>query len=380
LKKGSTTNRALDRYIGIPVLYTTALFKARPRRLPHFRRIGILASPTMGDTLLSSAAVLDIRQNQPDAQILYFAFKENLEAAKLLPAVDEIVRVEVGNMLHTVRSMRNRKLNILFDLTPWQRLTAFYTAMSGAPLRIGFRSPGQHRHWNYDITAEHSSVVHELENYRSLLRAAGFRASKEPALCLPDPPTLSLGYGRDLVVFHPWANGDYGALREWPDDHWVALATRLRRPNTLFLITGAPSERPRSEQLAQKLVAAGGRAEPFVTTHGLAGVARLLAASALVVSINTGIMHLAAIVGAPTVALNGPTATHRWGPIGPRALAVEPREGAHGFLNFGFEFAGNPSDCMHQILVEDVIQAVDKVAPGLVPSAARSIGATAGRA
>jgi heptosyltransferase-3 len=377
LKKGSTTNRALDRYIGIPVLYTTALFKARLQRPPHFQRIGILASPTMGDTLLSSAAVLDIRHNHPDAEILYFAFEENLAAAKLLPAVDEIVCVRVGNILHTLRSMRNRKLDILFDLTPWQRLTAFYTAMSGAAARIGFRSPRQYRHWHYDIAAEHSRAVHELENYRSLLRAAGLRTSKEPALRLPDSPTLPLGHDRQLVVFHPWANGDHAALREWPDDRWVALATGLKGANTRFLITGAPSERSRSEQLAQRLAAAGVRAEPFVSADGLAGVARLLAGCALVVSINTGIMHLAAIVGAPTIALNGPTATHRWGPIGPRVLAVEPHEGARGFLNFGFEFAGNPADCMHQIRVEDVIQAVHKVAPRLVPSAATSIAATA---
>jgi heptosyltransferase-3 len=97
---------------------------------------------------------------------------------------------------------------------------------------------------------------------------------------------------------------------------------------------------------------------------GLETIVDVLKSAELVVSVNTGIMHLAAIVGAPTIALNGPTATHRWGPVGPRVAVVEPQGGGGGFLHFGFEFAGNPADTMERIRVPEVAE----VARSLVPS------------
>jgi ADP-heptose:LPS heptosyltransferase len=83
----------------------------------------------------------------------------------------------------------------------------------------------------------------------------------------------------------------------------------------------------------------------------------VLARSRGVVSVNTGTMHLAAAVGAPTVALNGPTSDRRWGPLGELTASVNSELDGCGYLNLGSEYDGRRQDCMLGISVERVLEA-----------------------
>ena len=87
----------------------------------------------------------------------------------------------------------------------------------------------------------------------------------------------------------------------------------------------------------------------------------MLRRARVVVSVNTGVMHLAAIVGAPTVSINGPNRNGRWGPVGPRALGVEAPGPGCGYLHLGFNFDGQATDCMERISVEQVATAAEQV-------------------
>jgi heptosyltransferase I len=354
MKRGSISYRFLDRYLGIPVLRTASILNRRRSRPSNFHVIGILASPTLGDTLLTSAAVLDIRKAFPDAVIHYFAAPGARAAVKLIPGINHIVNIDIVNPIHTLSSIRDCRLDLLIDFTQWQRITAFYSAFSGAKYRIGFNSIGQSRHWLYDDAVHHSDQAHEVDNFRALIRALGVKATAPPSLCIPSTPNP---LHRSIIVFHPWATGQRAALREWETGNWVELARRIASHETVFYITGTKLELPRSQHLASSLQRVGLVAAPFLGQDGLVGVSQLLERAELVVSVNTGIMHLAAILGAPTISLNGPTASHRWGPFGPTACSIEPSGGGGGFLHFGFEFDGNPTDTMQRILVDDVVAA-----------------------
>ena len=74
-------------------------------------------------------------------------------------------------------------------------------------------------------------------------------------------------------------------------------------------------------------------------------------------------MHLAAIAGAPTIGLSGPTSNVRWGPVGPRAIGLQASGTDCGCLNLGFEFDRNAEDCMERIGVEEVVDAAGKLRP-----------------
>ncbi len=360
MKRGSVWNRWADRYVGIPVLLATGWARRR-RALPeHVRRLGVMTSPTLGDTLLASGVLRDARKSFPDARIVFICSPTNRAAAELLPEVDELLPVKLTEPLPTVRALRAARLDLLLDLSPWQRLTAFYTAASGARYRAGFKTAGQHRHAHYDRVVEHLRTRHEVDNFRALAEAAGVWGGAEPRL---HTPWLGERRPSGTIVFHPWASGDRHALREWPVGYWVELAARLNGPGRRFAVTGAPSQRAQCEQFCAALRGGGVEAEPFQGAAGLRGLTELIHDAALLVSVNTGIMHLAAILGAPTVSINGPTSALRWGPRGPRGVSVNTPRG--GFLHLGFEFHGQPEDVMGATTVEAVYRAALEVAPEL---------------
>jgi heptosyltransferase III len=85
----------------------------------------------------------------------------------------------------------------------------------------------------------------------------------------------------------------------------------------------------------------------------------VLCMASAVVAVNTGVMHLAALLDAPLVALHGPTSRRRWGPLGTRSVALAPPDAtACEFLNLGFEYPERAVDCMGSISVDEVFAAV----------------------
>ena len=273
MQRGKKRNRQLDLWVGMPLLNLLATFRRR-RRVPPaaIYRIGVICSPALGDTLLFSGPLQDLRAAFPQARIIHFCTKQNFAAAEIIPGADGRVLIDLTKPVDTIRRIRARKLDVLIDFTGWQRLTALYTMLSKAKFTVGFRTPGQRRSRGYDRVVEHTRDRHELENFRALLRGAGLQPEvqiiHEPAIVLAPPAQPVLPEERDIVAFHLWASGQKSWLREWPDERWIELAQRLARPETLFLITGAPSDSERALPFVERMRAAGLRTEPFVSPDG----------------------------------------------------------------------------------------------------------------
>jgi heptosyltransferase-3 len=166
-----------------------------------------------------------------------------------------------------------------------------------------------------------------------------------------------------LVVLHAWATGTLHALREWPLEQWVELAARLRVPGRTFVLTGSPADEPNCVVLRNKMLERDLPTEILIGRDGIDGVARFLRQAEMLVTVNTGIMHLGAILGVPTVALNGPNSAHRWGPIGPHVANVPTEDGSGGFLDLGFEFKGR--NVMDKISVDGVLNAISTLRSSL---------------
>ena len=363
--RGSKKNRLFDYWLGIPLLNGLASFHRKQREPERIARVGVMCSPALGDALLVSGALRDLRRHFGDGvEIIHFCMQANLAAAELIPYPSRRVLIDLTNPPATIREMRAERLDLLIDFSAWQRLTAFYSLMSGAKFTVGFETAGMYRSRGYDLTAVHRNGQHEVDNFRALLVALKIPAGLPPMLQIPVGPEPFTD-ASDLVVFHPWASGQRSWLREWPEERWEELAERLAGHfagrETVFVVTGAPSQMKRTEPFVNRLRSAGLRAEPFAGSDGFKSLARMLRRARAVVSVNTGVMHLAAIVGAPTVSLNGPNNSARWGPVGPRALGVEtPGEGC-GYLHLGFDFDGHGTDCMERITVDLVMAAVETV-------------------
>jgi heptosyltransferase I len=286
--------------------------------------------------------------------------KQNLAAAELLDGVDRRVIVDITRPGETVGRIRAEKLDVLLDFSAWQRIIAFYTLLSGARFTAGFRTAGQHRETAYDLVIEHRCDRHELENFRALVRAVGISAGSDPRLRIPPVEVQPFFGAEDIVVFHLWA-GTQAAIREWPERSWIELASAIAKSRTQFVITGAPADKPRVEMFCKNATARGLNAVPFIGTDRFISLSHLLKHARMVISVNTGVMHLAAVLGAPTISINGPTDNRRWGPVGKWVEGISAPGPDCGFLHLGFEFDGHPTDCMERITVDQVLAAVERL-------------------
>jgi heptosyltransferase-3 len=129
--------------------------------------------------------------------------------------------------------------------------------------------------------------------------------------------------GREpLLVLGPTANW---SGKVWPAERFVALARALTAPEGLLpgarlAILGGPGEEERA--MAAPVLAALPGALDLVGALSLPEVAALLARAALFVGNDSGLMHLGAAAGAPTLGLFGPTPASEYAPVGRQAAAV----------------------------------------------------------
>ena len=199
------------------------------------------------------------------------------------------------------RALRLASLDLLVDFGAWPRFDAWLSASSGARFSVGFETSHQYRHFAYDRVVAHDSAIHERENYRRLLGAIGVDGRTPPAIDVAgDPRPHDLGPA-PFAVFHPWSSGYRGHIKEWDSGHWVALGRALAARGWRVLVTGSAAEASRASALVGALVAAGAPAENVAGRYSLRELAGVLVRSEIVVSVNTGVMHLAALTGARTV-------------------------------------------------------------------------------
>jgi ADP-heptose:LPS heptosyltransferase len=349
--RGNRAARALDRS-ATPALWATSLLQRRRRKPARIARLGVLKTNAIGDTILLSAVIADLRRALPDTELVLFAGPANAAVARLLEGV-KVVQLPLARLDRAVRATRAERLDAMLDFGAWPRLNAVLAATSGAKYNVGFKTKGQGRHYCYDLAVDHSDRLHELENYRALARAFGVESTSLPSFRPPGETELP---AQRYAVFHLWPGGYRSELKEWPLSSWRELAGRVGHNGTMIVLTGAPSDRERTERAAAEvngLNAAGRYTFPQLVD--------VLGNSECVVSVNTGLMHLAAASGAPTVGLNGPTAEHRWGPVGARVRSVNSTYAGCGYLHLGSEYRGHREDCMAGISVEAVAAAIEEV-------------------
>ena len=358
-ERGNPALRALDRYLGIPIVAVSGALRRKRPRPDELRRIGVLNATSIGDTVLLSAVVRDIAAANPQAETILFASEAMAPVLRQLEGVS-VVPIRISSPRSAVRKIRAQRLDAVLDFDPWPRIEPVYCLLSGAAFAAGFRSPGQHRHYAYDTSVEWLDSVHALENHRRLADVLGVAASSRPEL-------RAAGVVGDLpphpyAVFHLWPTGVHSDVKEWPADRWRALARALAERGYSIALSGAPGDVERTREFVAGTPDLDGRLLDLAGKYDLRELLDLLRGSRCVVSVNTGVMHLAAAVGAPTVALNGPTSERRWGPVGERVVSVNSSLPDCGYLNFGWEYRGERTDCMLGISVDAVLEAVDRVA------------------
>jgi heptosyltransferase III len=354
-ERGNRFLRFADRWVGIPAVAILGALSRRRRTPQPINVVGLLMLGVIGDTILAASLARAIKLWRPDVTVVALVSKGNVGAIDLVDGIDEVVVVPIGRPLKALSIIRQRQFDVFVDTGPWPRIGAILAAASRSRFTIGFQTPGQYRHYAYDAAVEHSRDRHEIDNFRALLLPLGLSTDVQPSLRPDLMRTSPLPTGIRYVVFHPWASGFRSELREWPAERWVALAHTLEDAGLSIVITGGSGDRVAAESLAIAID------RPAVVSvlagkTSLTELTGILAHAEAVVSVNTGTMHIAALLDRPLVALHGPTNPRRWGPLGHSAVVVGPGPAEGGaYLNLGFEYPRHPADCMSKITVAEVL-------------------------
>jgi lipopolysaccharide heptosyltransferase I len=310
----------------------------------------------LGDIVHALPVLADLRETYPSIEVDWLADGAYAGVLDLVEGITNRIVVRPG-YVRALQFMRARKYDVAIDL---QGLLKSATAswLSGAQRIIGFETSALRERgaaWFYSETARPGGTTHVIEKNRSVLPLVGVRPGRVRFPLRVPPSSVANEFRSDApegyVLLNPGA--------AWPNKRWEAarfgaVAARIRDRFALssFVLWGRGES-----SLADRVVAAsqGAARRAPETTLG-----DLLAASqgaALMVSGDTGPVHLAAAVSTPIVGLYGPTWPERNGPwdaadeVVSRAMTCEchhKRECQTGRM------------CINEISVDDVFAAVER--------------------
>jgi heptosyltransferase-2 len=279
-------------------------------------RILIVQTAFLGDVVLTLPLVEATRQRFPQARVELLTVPENVALLRDQPGVDAVIPYDkrgtgMRGFLHMVHQIRGRSYELI--LSPHRSLrSALLVACSGSPRRIGFTR--WLTRWAYTATVPRPAAVHEVQRNLQLLAALGFGpVPTANRLTFHVAPAAwqkarayfaGCGVGQDEVVIGLIPGSQWGTKR-WPAEHFAALIKHLvSMPQTRVALFGGMPDRP----LAEAITAACG--VPVLNLIGqtpLAELSAYLERCTVVVSNDTGPMHIAAALGKPVLVLYGPT-------------------------------------------------------------------------
>lgn len=306
-----------------------------PRRAPAAppRRILLLRLERIGDLLMSAAAIESVRAHAPGAAIDLVVGSWNRSIAERLRGIDRVETLDApwlargaaaagaGRLVAAAWSWRRRAYDLAINFEGDIRSHALI-ALGGARRRVGFAMAGGGPLLT-DIVAHHPDR-HTADNAAALV-AAAFRAgpgaqpgAQPRAGFRLDVPDTARRAARDLIGPHPrylvvHASGGR-AIKQWDVDRFAAATTTIARDlGAAVVLSGAPGDAAITGQVRAALPA-------DVAVVDLTGgpdllvLAAVLEGARLVLTGDTGPMHLAAAVRAPVVAVFGPSMPVRYAP------------------------------------------------------------------
>jgi lipopolysaccharide heptosyltransferase II len=356
------------------------------------QRILLLRLERIGDLLMVVDAIRDVRAAWPEASIDLAVAAWNESVAKLIPDVSQVLTASPpwlarnephdswSVLLAKARSWRRTGYDLVVNFEPDIR-SNLLAWVSGAARRVGYSSGGG----GSFLTAAgaYDPAVHVSVNARQLVRraaGASYRPGSvgaspsgrpRPHLAIPADSdrragALVAGARSPLVGVHASA----GRLsKQWHVDRFADVArTVATRHGATIVLTGSAADRPMVSGLARRLTGI-----PFIDVAGtldLPALAALLSRLDVVVTGDTGPMHLASALDVPVVALFGPSDPRRYGPLGPRhrVVRVDLPCSPCGQVRLPPERCrGHIPDCMDGIQVDMVTTAVAELLAEVVP-------------
>ncbi|MDQ6655887.1 MAG: lipopolysaccharide heptosyltransferase II [Verrucomicrobiota bacterium] len=275
-------------------------------------RILVRGTNWLGDSVISAAAVRALKLGRPDAHITVAAPAKFSAVWKLVPEVDEVLPLPGKSLWRTVRLLRAHKPFEVAVLFPNSLRSALEVWLAGIPRRVGFA--GHRRRWllNQIVPppAKPGPPQHQVHHYLRIVRHLGGPAD---LIALPQPrraPTTPGG----VVKLGLCAGAEYGPAKRWLPERFAEVASAVAAAEPVqWQLFGTAADAAVGESIATQL------GESCVNRIGKTSLDELIAElreCRLLLTNDTGTMHLATLLGVPVVAVFGSTEPRLTGPLG----------------------------------------------------------------
>ncbi len=320
------------------------------------------ATNWIGDAVMSTPALRAVRETFPRAHITVVANPLVAQMFACHPDCNEVLVFDkqgqhagVPGFLRFVAMLRKRRFDcaILFQNAIEAAIMAF---LAGVPRRAGYTTDSRRLLLTHPVpVGVQERALHHTDYYLNMLAQCGVTTSlKEQCLALAaediEWATRHLPQGR-FAVINPGAA--YGSAKRWIPERFAAVADELAdRYDLPIVLSGGPGEIETGQDIAKAMRTPH---QNFIGQTNVCQMMALLAASSLMITNDSGPMHVAAAFGVPLVAIFGPTDHMTTSPWGTRAQIVRhPVECSPCLLR------QCPIDhrCMLRVTVADVMSAV----------------------
>lgn len=293
---------------------------------PGFKKVLVMQTAFLGDSLLTLPLLRRLKETLPGAQLTVLTLAKTADIFRGTPWVDEVLlddkRGAHGGLTGPWRIAAELETRG-FDLAviPHRSFrSALIAKLAGVPRRIGFDSSAGS--FLLTDTVPFTWAMPDLERNLSLtlpLGAAASPSSDESRYIAPPAPSAKLAAllpSGPLAGVHP---GSAWATKRWLPERFAELCSRLKADGLTPVLVGGPDDTALGERIARECGALN-----LVGLTGLEDLKALMGRFSVFVTNDSGPMHLAAASGVPVVAIFGAT-TRELGffPYGPGHRVVE---------------------------------------------------------
>jgi heptosyltransferase-2 len=288
-------------------------------------RILIVAPNWIGDTLLAQPLFARLRHQRPGLALDVIAPRWTAPVLRRMPEVNEVIEtpfrhghLQLASRWRIGRQLRERGYAEAIVL-PNSFKSALIPFFAGIPLRTGFVGESRYGLLNVRHKLDARELPLMAERYAQLAEQPGDPVSRplaKPRLSVDqanlqiEAGRLGLDHGKPVVVFCPGA--EYGPAKRWPVRHFADLARRLAARGITAWTIGSENERDIGEEISRL---SSGAAINLCGKTALASAIDLMSVARLVISNDSGLMHVAAALGKPLIALYGSSSPQHTPPL-----------------------------------------------------------------
>jgi heptosyltransferase II len=280
-------------------------------------RILIRSSNWLGDAVMSVPAIRAIKNGRPDAHVTIATPAKIAPLWKLVPEVDAMLPLMSNSLLEAVRSIRARPRFDVAILFPNSLRVVLEARLSGVRRTVGYR--GHARSWFLNQIVPQLPMPrppeHQAARYLRIAQGCGAANSNDPKSIIQvtasnEPPVFD---DKPLKI-GVCPGAEYGPAKRWLPERFAEAAVKVTAQAPVqWVLFGTSKDAEIGRQLAARL---GDSCTNRIGQTTLDQLIVALRQCRLLLTNDTGTMHLASLLGIPVVAIFGSTEPGLTGPLG----------------------------------------------------------------